>query len=53
MHTKPNKLLLIVLALLCLALPHMARGQTTETILDGTSFNSTAALEAEWNYNYP
>jgi galactan endo-beta-1,3-galactanase len=27
--------------------------QTTETILDGTSFNSITALEAEWNYNYP
>jgi hypothetical protein len=27
--------------------------QTTETILDGSSFNSVTALEAEWNYNYP
>src|SRR5688500_2291347 len=53
MHTKPNKLLPIVLALLCLALPHMTWGQTTATILDGTSFNSTAAQETEWNYNYP
>jgi len=31
----------------------MGRAQTTETLLDGSSFNSVAALEAEWNYNYP
>jgi hypothetical protein len=53
MQTKPYKLLLIAMALLSLALPHIGRAQTTETILDGTSFNSTTALEAEWNYNYP
>lgn len=31
----------------------LSRAQTIETILDGTSFNSVTALEAEWNYNYP
>ena len=31
----------------------LAHAQTTETILDGTSFNSITALEAEWNYYYP
>ena len=29
------------------------RAQTIETILDGTSFSSVTALEAEWNYGYP
>src|SRR5437867_9637198 len=27
--------------------------QMTETIVDGNSFNTWAALQAEWNYNYP
>lgn len=49
MNWKCPRLLFVVIAAICCS----ARGQTVETILDGTSFNSVAALEAEWNYNYP
>ena len=39
--------------LLAISASLLSRAQTIETLVDGTSFNSITALEAEWNYNYP